>query len=262
MHRFFVLFENINGITAVIQGDDAHHIQKVLRLRIGEEIVLCDGRGNDHTASIDFIGKGQVTAVIKSSAATATEPRTKVTLVQGVPKASKMEAIIQKCVELGVHNIVPANTLRAVVRFDDERDSDKKAQRWQRIAEEAAKQSRRGIIPHVSSPLSFEEAVKSSNSRLKLLLWEEEREQSLRSVLRGFAENEPAGKGRAEKLDSIAILIGPEGGLDAKEAALARNHGWIPVSVGPRILRTETAGMAVLAAIMYQMEDMEWRQHP
>jgi 16S rRNA (uracil1498-N3)-methyltransferase len=252
MHRFFILPENISGKTAVIQGDDAHHIQKVLRLRIGEEIALCDGRGRDYTAFIRSMEKGQVTADIKAGTPTVTEPHTKITLLQGVPKASKMETVIQKCVELGVHDFVPVNTLRVVVRFADEKDSRKKALRWQRIAEEAAKQSRRGMIPPVSLPVSFEEAIKSNNSKLKLLLWEEERQQSLRSVLQGLTE----------KPDSIAVLIGPEGGLDEKEANLAREYGWISVTVGPRILRTETAGMAVIAAIMYQMEDMEWRQHP
>jgi 16S rRNA (uracil1498-N3)-methyltransferase len=247
MHRFFIPKDNISGTVAIIEGDDAHHIQKVLRLRTGEKIVLCDGRGMDYIVAIQSMQKGQVIGQVTDTRPVITEPRTRVTLIQGLPKGSKMEVVIQKCVELGIYNIVPVHTERAVVRIDDEKNIAKKLLRWQRIAEEAAKQSQRGIIPEISQPVSFNEAVSNISAKLKLILWEGEREQSLRKVLESYPE----------KPDSIAMLVGPEGGLDAGEVDLAREHGWLSVTVGSRILRTETAGMAVLSAIMYAMEDME-----
>jgi 16S rRNA (uracil1498-N3)-methyltransferase len=247
MHRFFISKENISGTAALIKGDDAHHIQKVLRLKPGEEIVLCDGRGMDYVVEIQSMEKGRVFGQVIGTRPALTEPRTKVTLIQGLPKGSKMEVVIQKCVELGVYRIVPAYTTRAVVRIEDEKSADKKLLRWQRIAEEAAKQSQRGIVPEISQLLSFTEAVNNIKASLKLILWEGEKEQSLRRVLQSYPG----------KPDSIAILVGPEGGLDVGEIELAREHGWISVTLGPRILRTETAGMAVLSAIMYAMEDME-----
>ena len=158
-----------------------------------------------------------------------------------------METIIQKCVELGVYNIMPITTSRAVVKVAGNKEKEKKALRWQRVAEEAAKQSRRGILPRVHTPASFEQAVQQCRADLKVIFWEEEREQSLRKQLQNSTT----------KPDSIAILIGPEGGLEEEEINLAKQHGWVSASLGARILRTETAGMAVLAAIMYQMEELE-----
>ncbi|HHU77975.1 MAG: 16S rRNA (uracil(1498)-N(3))-methyltransferase [Caldicoprobacterales bacterium] len=247
MHRFFVEPEQISGSTAVIAGDDAHHIQNVLRLHIGEEIILCNGRGTDYRAVIQSMGKEQVRTELLSSEPSGTEPVTKVTLLQALPKASKMETVIQKCVELGMYELIPISTVRTVVRLANARDGEKKRIRWQRISEEAAKQSGRGIIPQIHTPVSFEETVAHLKSDLKIILWEEERENSLRKVLQGLIDR-PA---------SVAMLIGPEGGLDQKEADLARQHGWTTVSLGSRILRTETAGMAALAAIMYQLEELE-----
>ncbi|HHU48385.1 MAG TPA: 16S rRNA (uracil(1498)-N(3))-methyltransferase [Clostridiales bacterium] len=247
MHRFFVRPDEIKGDTCILTGDDAHHIQNVLRLKAGEEIALCNSRGTDFRAVIREMSKEWVRVELLSSSPSGTEPNLKVTLLQGLPKASKMETIIQKCVELGVHDIIPIVTTRTVVKISDGRGGEKKAFRWQRVAEEAAKQSRRGIIPLVHVPIPLETAVETCEADLKIILWEEEKKQSLRMLLQS----------RSVKPDSIAILIGPEGGLEEKEINLARLHGWVSASLGSRILRTETAGMAVLAAVMYQMEEME-----
>ena len=246
MHRFFVEPEQISGSTAVIAGDDAHHIQNVLRLHIGEEIILCNGRGTDYRAVIQSMGKEQVRTELLSSEPSGTEPVTKVTLLQALPKASKMETVIQKCVELGMYELIPISTVRTVVRLANARDGEKKRIRVKDIGGSRQAERKGNNTPNTHS-VSFEETVAHLKSDLKIILWEEERENSLRKVLQGLIDR-PA---------SVAMLIGPEGGLDQKEADLARQHGWTTVSLGSRILRTETAGMAALAAIMYQLEELE-----
>ena len=247
MHRFFVGPEQIQGDTAVIIGDDAHHIHRVLRLMSGEEVTLCDGQGMDYHAVIQTADKGLVEVKVLNSNPSDTEPKTRVTLLQGLPKSAKMETIIQKCVELGIYDIQPVTTLRTVVRIADDRDGEKKTQRWQRISEEAAKQSKRGRIPRVWTPAPLHQAIGSCQADLKLILWEEEKNQSLRQALHR-QETSPK---------SVAVLVGPEGGLDESEVELVIQHGWIPTTIGNRILRTETAGMAVLAAIMYHLGEWE-----
>ncbi len=248
MPRFFVDRSDISDATAIIRGDDSSHIQRVLRLRKGDEVTLCDGLGWDYRAVIETGEKDATILTVIDRYPSSGEPAVKVSLYQGLPKASKLELIIQKCVELGVSEIIPTVTDRTVVRIDSEKDAARKAERWQRISEEAAKQSGRGIIPKVHVPVPLKEAVEGADHILKLLLWEGERETSLRSMLTA-----------RQKADSIAVLIGPEGGFSQEEVSLAQSSGWIPVSAGPRILRTETAGLAVVTAIMYQMEEMEWK---
>jgi 16S rRNA (uracil1498-N3)-methyltransferase len=247
MHRFFVPSDKISGRIGMITGDDAHHIQRVLRLEAGDRITLCDGRGMDYQAVIQDVSKGQVRVELTGKNPSGTEPNLQVTLLQGLPKASKMETIIQKCVELGIHEVIPITTSRTVVRIPDGREGEKKASRWQRVAEEASKQSRRGILPQVHAPKTFDQAIQACQADWKIILWEEEKKQSLRRVLQS----------QSSMPESIAILIGSEGGLEEEEVFLARQYGWISASLGPRILRTETAGMAALAAIMYQMEELE-----
>ena len=247
MHRFFVSPDEIMQSSCIITGDDAHHIQNVLRLRVGEKITLCNTQGTDYLAVIQEMDKGWVKVSLLHSSASQTEPDLKVTLLQGLPKASKMDTIIQKCVELGVYDVMPITTGRTVVKVNSNRDGEKKVARWQRVADEAAKQSRRGILPVVHKPVSFEQAVQECEADLKIIFWEEERNQSLRTLLQN----------PAARPNSIAILIGPEGGLEEEEINLARQHDWVSATLGARILRTETAGMAVLAAIMYQMEELE-----
>ncbi|MDD2503509.1 MAG: 16S rRNA (uracil(1498)-N(3))-methyltransferase [Clostridia bacterium] len=247
MHRFFVEPGQIQGNICKITGDDAWHIQKVLRLGIDEEIILCDSQGMDYIAVIQFVDKSLIQVKIVSQAPSKAEPKIEVSLLQALPKSSKMETIIQKCVELGIYEILPITTMRTVVRISDDRDARKKVQRWQKVAEEAAKQSKRGIIPHIYEPIGIQQAVNECNADLKLLFWEEEKEQSLHSLLHSqvFAPK------------STAMLVGPEGGLDNSESELAKQHGWVSVSLGSRILRTETAGMAALAAIMYHWREWE-----
>ncbi|MGI6539020.1 MAG: 16S rRNA (uracil(1498)-N(3))-methyltransferase [Caldicoprobacterales bacterium] len=247
MHRFFIEPEDIEGNIGRIKGSDAHHLNKVLRLNPGDEIMLCNGRGLDFRSVIQTVEKEEILVEILDSRPNATEPNVRVSLFQGIPKSSKMELIIQKCVELGIYELIPIQTLRCVAKINEGKDSEKKTLRWQRIAEEAAKQSRRGIIPMVSSPISFNQAVMYSKADVKLIFWEEENTKSLRKILEELNF----------KPETVAMIIGPEGGLEKSEVELAEKHGWISVSLGSRILRTETAGMAALTAIMYHLEELE-----
>ena len=247
MHRFFVEPDQIQDNIGNITGDDAHHIQRVLRLGIGEEITLCDSHGTDYQGLIQHVDKNLIEIKIIGTTPSEAEPKIQVSLLQGLPKASKMETIIQKCVELGIYEVLPITTTRTVVRISDDRDARRKAQRWQKVSEEAAKQSKRGIIPRVSEPVSIKQAIKECNADLKLLFWEEEEEHSLHKILHS----------QATPPKSIGLLIGPEGGLDNSEIELARQYGWVSLTLGSRILRTETAGMAVLAAIMYHWGEWE-----
>lgn len=241
MHRFFIEPEAIADGTAVITGEDVQHIAKVLRLGVGDEVTLSDGRKTEYTARIERVEKERVTLRVLSCAQSETEPHCAVTLYQGLPKAGKLEIIIQKCVELGVSRVVPFEAARSVVKLS-EREFEKKRPRYARVAYEAAKQSRRGIIPEVSG-LTRLLTEDFSQYDLVLLAYEEERTMTLKAALRRMPE--------AERL---ALIIGPEGGFAPEEAALLRECGAVPVSLGPRILRTETAGMATLAMALYELE--------
>lgn len=284
MARFFVKADSAdlqNG-RIIITGPDVNHITNVLRASTGDGLVLCDGAGTDYDAVIERISRERIETVIRDTSQSATEPPIEVTLFQGIPKADKMEYIIQKCVELGVRRIVPVLTARSVVRFGSAREAAAKSARWNRIALEAAKQCDRGIIPEVGDPVRLDEALKLAEGfDLKLFPYEEEKEGSLRKVLREYRVSGP-GSRCGETLDSakpadgdrcgetadsakpadgslrdrIAILIGPEGGFDRDEAEKASGAGFISVTLGPRILRTETAGSAVAAIVMYELGDM------
>lgn len=238
MHRFFT--ENIAGDTAVITGDDVAHIARVLRLSPGDALTLCDGRGTDYDAVIGQIGKTSVVCRVSGGRPSGTEPACRVTLFQGLPKAGKLETIIQKCVELGVYAVAPFESVRCA--GGGAQDFEKKRERCQRVALEAAKQSRRGIVPAVL-PAKKLRALELSGFTAALLAYEDERGTTLKQALRARA---PGG--------NIALIVGPEGGFAPEEAAYLTACGATPVSLGARILRTETAGMAALAQILYEVE--------
>ncbi len=241
MPRFFVKPENILSDSIIIDGDDMKHIKNVLRLRCNDIITLCDGAGNDYTARIKKFESNLIYTDIIEKRKNTTEPPVEVVLFQGIPKSDKMDLIIQKGVELGVSRIVPVITERTVVVLKTEKDKESKIKRWQRIAMEAAKQSNRGIIPKVDLPLDFKKALESSAQMdLGIIPYEKENAKSLKGVLKNF------------NAKSIAVFIGPEGGFSQKEMDEAANAGMISVTLGPRILRTETAGIAVLSVVMYE----------
>lgn len=251
MSKFFIKKTDICGKIATLKGEDVGHVRKVLRLEKGDHIILCDGENTDYECVIENIDKDSLTARVENSHSSESEPFINVTLYQGLPKSDKMDYIIQKSVEIGVKTIIPVITERTVVKIGNETDSSKKTTRWRKIAVEAAKQSGRGAVPFVSEPITFAEALKlAQNDQLKLMPYEKEKNNGLKSIINDniidIAEND---------IRNIAVLIGPEGGFTEDETAEAIEGGFFTVTFGPRILRTDTAGLYVLSVLMYEMGD-------
>jgi 16S rRNA (uracil1498-N3)-methyltransferase len=241
MNRFFIEKEQIDGDWAIVYGEDAKHISTVLRLKQGEQVVLCDGEGTDYQARIARVEKDRIAFDLLSSCACEAEPSTKVTLFQGLPKAGKLESIIQKSVELGATEIVPFAAKRSVVRLTKKEFSGK-LERYQRVAYEAAKQSGRGTVPDVEGLADVPE-IDPAAFDLFLMPYEQERETTLKEAFRS-----------AGRPKTVGVAIGPEGGFDPEEAELLKQKGAVCVTLGRRILRTETAGPAVLAMLLYELE--------
>lgn len=245
MHRFYVRTENIEDNRIVITGSDVNHIKNVLRLNKGEKIVICDGQGQDYYCIIDNVAKEQVIAVIEDKQKANTELRTKIYLFQGLPKKDKMEFIVQKAVELGVYEIVPVKMKRTIVKIDNEKKERAKLNRWQTIANEASKQSRRGILPNVHEIVSYKEAIDMAKE-LEYVILPYELAENMEYTRKSIEE--------ASKCSSIGIFIGPEGGFDEEEVSFAKEIGIKTITLGNRILRTETAGLTALAMLMYNIE--------
>ncbi|MDD6762515.1 MAG: 16S rRNA (uracil(1498)-N(3))-methyltransferase [Clostridiales bacterium] len=246
MPKFFTARENITDTEIIIESEDAKHIKKVLRMGEGDEITVCDGRGIDYSARIRTIETGRVICDIISSRICDTEPGVRVTLYQGLPKAAKMDYIIQKTTELGISRIVPAKLSRCVVKLENEAAERKKVERWQKIAYEAAKQSGRGAVPEIAMPMDIDRiAEELKDTDLAFAPYECEQQTRLRQVL----EN-------AGDVKNVSFIIGPEGGFDITEIEKLKNAGIQTVTLGRRILRTETAGEAVLAMTMYGLEEV------
>ncbi|MDD3308305.1 MAG: 16S rRNA (uracil(1498)-N(3))-methyltransferase, partial [Acetobacterium sp.] len=249
MHRFFVKPEQLLESSIDISGEDFKHITKVLRLGKGDLIEVCDGQGNDYQVVLNSPGEqtisGSITSQYRSQGET---PELSVSLFQGLPKGAKMELIIQKCVELGVCEIVPFSSLRAISQIKDKQDN--KTKRWQRIAYEAAKQSRRGIIPAIKPPQTLKDVLKDvAHYDLMILAYEDENRLTLKAALADLEK-----KQEVNKALKIGVIIGPEGGFDPQEAAACQAAGVISVTLGKRILRTETAGMVVLSQLNFWRE--------
>lgn len=242
MPKYFVDSENIKGNIISIAGEEAKHILSVMRMSTGDEIVVCDGKNHDFLCRIAETGKGFLEAEIVERHLCETEAETEITLFQGLPKSDKMEFIIQKCVEIGVKRIVPVSTERAVVKIEKGGKEEKKLERWRKIAEAAAKQSGRGIIPDISGVISFSEAVKEASFLENAIIpYENEKETGIKDFI------------KKAKKGSVGIFIGPEGGLSENEIKTAVENGIVPVTLGKRILRTETAGMVACAIILYEL---------
>ena len=248
MPRFF-LEECLDPAADMLQltGADFHHIRDVLRLGPGDELIVCDGAHSDLRCRIRRFTAAAVELAVIERQANCTEPSYRAILYQGLAKGDKMDTIVQKAVELGVFKIVPVICRRSVTR-PDENSLDRKLARWNRIAGEAAKQCGRGFMPQVARPLDFAAAAEAAaRADICLIPWENERGRSLRQEL----ENAAADKMQPE----IALLIGPEGGFAADETEIAFAAGIRPVTLGRRILRTETAGAAALAMLIYRFND-------
>ena len=244
MYRFFVEKEQIGEKTIRIIGSDVNHIRNVLRMKPGEEILISDGEKKEYHCEIKTLDPEYVEALIMFVKEEGLELPSKVYLFQGLPKNDKMELIIQKAVELGVYAVVPVATKRAVVKLDDKKEA-KKLVRWQSISESAAKQAKRLIIPEVMPVMSFKEAVAFSQT-MDVRLIPYELAENMAYTRQVLSQIKPG--------QSIGILIGPEGGFAEEEVELALNSGMETITLGKRILRTETAGMTVLSILMYLLE--------
>ena len=244
MYHFYADKTNISDKTITIFGDDVNHIKNVLRMKEGEEIIICDSEGTDYHTKLISFGRDEVVAEILSSGISEAELPFRVHLFQGLPKKDKMEMIIQKSVELGVHEIIPVMTKRVIVKLDDKKKEEAKIKRWQAISESAAKQSGRGIIPDVKGCLSFKDALNAAkNMDLVVIPYEnsDSSSEGMRNSLK-LISNIPAGS-------DVAVFIGPEGGFEPAEVDEAVSSGAKVISLGKRILRTETAGMMLLSVI-------------
>ena len=244
MHHFFVNPSQITEDKVMMKGSDVNHMKNVLRMNIGEEILISDGQGADYVCQISAITSKEIEAEIIRTEKEGTELSVQIYLFQGLPKSDKMEWIIQKAVELGVYQIVPMVTQRCIVKLDEKKEAAKR-KRWQSIAESAAKQSRRGMIPQIHSLVDFKQAVKMSEDFSgKWIPYENFKD--MESAKKILEQMQPG--------DKIAVYIGPEGGFESWEVDYAMEHGIMPVSLGRRILRTETAGLMLLSVLMFQSE--------
>lgn len=239
MPRFFIEPADIQSDIVSLTGENVAHIVRVLRMRAGEELTLCDGQGMDYSCVLNFVSADAATARILSRTASETEPELFVTLYMALPKGDKMDLVVQKSTELGVSAIVPYFSARCVSK-PDEKTIQKKTARWQKIAAEAAKQCGRGRIPVVYPAILFSEAVElAKNTEMPLFLYEGERGRSIKEAL------------SARSFQTASLMVGPEGGFEEAEAELASTLGLASVSIGKRILRCETAPLAGLSALMY-----------
>ena len=242
MHRFFIPqpYNEIMEITDV----DAKHISKVLRMTLGDTLQIVSDDGCTAIAEITEITAEKVQVRCTEKLTESHEPKVKITLAQGLAKGEKMDFIIQKAVELGVYAVVPVAMEHSVVRLDGAK-ADKKVERWQKIAESAAKQSKRDIIPQVHKVQTMAEMLANGSHQNKIIAYECEDRFSLKTALQS-----------AKNLTELLLIIGPEGGISEHELSLAKASGAVPVSLGKRILRAETAGLVAMSAIFYETGDL------
>ncbi|HHV27537.1 16S rRNA (uracil(1498)-N(3))-methyltransferase [Anaerosalibacter bizertensis] len=244
MNRFFIDKENISEELITIEGEDVKHIRDVIRLKEGDKIEI-SSEGILYICEISIIEKKKVIAKILHRESGDHEPPISIILYQGLPKSSKMDFIIQKATEIGVKEIYPIKTKRTVVKIDNKKKEKNKIDRWNKISEEAAKQSKRDYVPKVKSILSFKEMIKLLEDEENILVpYENEKTTSMKDVLKDFSNKK------------VHIIIGPEGGFEEEEIDELEDIGSKIVSLGPRILRTETAGLVALSILLYELGDM------
>ncbi len=244
MVRFFVSADTVSGKFAVLTGENAAHA-KVLRLKEGDAVTLCCGDGQDHISTVSHVAQGQIGLVVQESVPSSTEPKVRCQVFMAFPKADKLEHVIQKATELGADEIIAFPSQRCVSR-PDSKSLEKKLERWQKIAASAAEQSGRGQIPRVRALGSFAEAVNlAAKAELATLLYENEENFSLRSALQDapFA--------------TVSLMTGPEGGFTAEEVAAAKAAGLSICTLGPRILRCETAPLCALTAVLFACGELD-----
>ncbi|WP_078382672.1 16S rRNA (uracil(1498)-N(3))-methyltransferase [Sutcliffiella halmapala] len=250
MQRYFIHSNQINDSTITITGEDVHHIVRVMRMSVDDQL-LCSCSETRQTArcQIAEITNDMVVTHIVEWIKAETEMPVRVTIANGLPKGDKLELVIQKGTELGAEMFIPFNAGRSIVKWD-EKKGKKKVERWNKIAKEAAEQSHRSFIPEVLAPMSFTELIKASEKyEYKLVAYEESARDGERSAFASTLQNMKAN-------DSIFVIFGPEGGLTDKEIEKLTQHGFVCCALGPRILRTETAPLYALSAISYHFELM------
>ncbi|MGE5509174.1 MAG: 16S rRNA (uracil(1498)-N(3))-methyltransferase [Chitinophagales bacterium] len=252
--RFFCQPADRCGDHFRLPEGEAHHARSVLRLREGDAVLILDGSGYEHDAVLEAAppGEGWLQARVVASRLRPTEPDIDLILLQGLPKSDKMDLVVQKATELGVRRVAPVLTERCVSRPEPGRAAAK-VDRWQKIAQEASKQAGRSITPQVAPVAALKEALQALPYGCRLVVpWEEERRRSLREVAAEWLA-----KARPDQPSAVAVLIGPEGGLAEGEVEEARRRGGITVTLGPRVLRTETAGLVALACLLFATGNLE-----
>lgn len=245
MFRCFVTEINFNTKTAIITGDDVKHLKNTLRYKVDDEIILIHN-GIEYQGVIIELYHDRILCKINDVIENKTEPSTNIVLFQGLPKKSKMELIVQQNVEIGVTQIVPVVTKRTIVKINEENKENKKIERWKKISRESAKQSRRQIIPQIENIISFKKMIEVLNNSNKEIIvpFENEKTTTIKEVIN-------------KTINEYAIVIGPEGGFDDNEIEALYKIGAHIVTLGPRILRTETAGLVVSAIILHEMDDLK-----
>jgi len=247
MHRFFVPASWLEKEQVIITGPLVHRLRNVLRLKAGDHFILLDNSGWEHEAEITYVSTQRIESQVLHKTLATGEPRTKITLYQALLKLNKFEWVLQKGTELGLVGFVPMISQSCMIGSLED-ISKTKLERWWRILMEAAEQSRRGRMPTLRAAMVFSSACEdAARGGLTLIPWEEEKEQNLSSILRA-AKQPPF---------SINLFIGPEGGFTPEEVAKAHRYGAVPITLGPRILRAETAGLVAATAILYELGDLE-----
>ena len=244
MQHFFADRSWVQGDKIRLEGSDVNHMKNVLRMKEGEEVQVSDGTGNAYLCQIEGYEGDQAVLKIREKTEKDTELPSKIWLFQGLPKGDKMELIVQKAVELGVYQVIPVATKRAVVKLDAKK-AKKKVERWQQIAVSAAKQAGRGIIPAVGEVCTYAQALKYAEE-LDVVLIPYELAEGMEETKQIIAEIRPG--------QSVGIFIGPEGGFEKEEVEQAVKAGAEPLTLGKRILRTETAGLTMLSVLMFHLE--------
>lgn len=243
MQRYFAPPHLFTDHEVTIQGDDVHHIVNVMRARVGEEILVSDGAGRTARAKLALLSPKEVKAEVVEWLTEQRELPIRVTIGQGLPKGEKMEWILQKGTELGAYSFFPFSSERTIVKLDAKKEA-KKLERWRKIVKEAAEQSHRAVLPELLPPATFREVLKAAKEYTRCAIaYEKEGSTTLHQVLEEMSVE-----------DSLLVLVGPEGGFSTDEVAQAESMGFLTVSLGPRILRTETASQYVLACASYHFE--------
>lgn len=252
MSKFFVNENQVNAKEIEILGQDVKHIKNVLRKVVGDEIIVCNtANSRDYLCEINEFAESKINCIIKEELETSVESNIKVTIMQGLPKSDKMELIIQKAVELGVYEIIPIEMKRCVVKLNG-KDANKKIERWQKISEVASKQCGRNIIPQIKSLINVKNICNLIGKYdIVLIAYENEKEITIKQELEKIKEKY---KDKNEEI-KIAIIIGPEGGIAEEEIQLLTENGAFTMTLGKRILRTETVALNVLSIIMYELEN-------